>query len=64
VNFAVFYSQEPLQIAVKELAIKKVEIDVLNKIAAEVVLFSDENVFTNFPNSDIASVSVTLLKGK
>jgi hypothetical protein len=53
-----------LQIAVKELAIKKVEIDVLNKIAAEVVLFSDENVFTNFPNSDIASVSVTLLKGK
>ena len=63
-NFAVFYSQEPLQIAVKELAIKKVEIDVLNKIAAEVVLFSDENVFTNFPNSDIASVSVTLLKGK
>ena len=63
-NFAVFYSLEPLQIAVKELAIKKVEIDVLHKIAAEAGLFSDENVFTKFPNSDIASVSVTLLKGK
>ncbi|WP_264521126.1 class I SAM-dependent methyltransferase [Flavobacterium sp. N1994] len=41
-----------------------VEIDVLHKIAAEAGLFSDENVFTKFPNSDIATVSVNLLKGK
>jgi len=64
VNIAVFYSLEPLQIGVKELAIKKVGIDLLNKIAAEAELFSDENVFTNFPNSDVATLSVTLLKGK
>ena len=41
-----------------------VEIDVLNKIAAEAGLFSDTNVFTKFPNSDLATVSVNLLKGK
>jgi hypothetical protein len=53
-----------MQIAVKELTIKTVEIDLLHMIATEAVLFSDENVFTKFPNSDIATVSVTLLKGK
>lgn len=41
-----------------------VEIDVLHKIAAEAGLFSDENVFTKFPNAATATVSVNLLKGK
>jgi SAM-dependent methyltransferase len=41
-----------------------VEIDVLHKIAAEAGLVSDANVFTKFPNSDLATVSVNLLKGK
>ncbi|MGV3696022.1 class I SAM-dependent methyltransferase [Flavobacterium sp.] len=41
-----------------------VEIDVLHKIAAEAGLFSDDKVFTKFPNSDTATVSVNLLKGK
>ncbi len=41
-----------------------VEIEVLHKIAAEVGLFSDDKVFTKFPNSDLATVSVNLLKGK
>ena len=41
-----------------------VEIDVLHKIAAEAGLFSDANVFTKFPNSDLATVSVNLLKGR
>jgi hypothetical protein len=41
-----------------------VEIEVLHKIAAEAGLFSDEKVFTKFPNSDLATVSVNLLKGK
>lgn len=41
-----------------------VEIDVLHKIAAETGLFSDEKVFAKFPNSDLATVSVNLLKGK
>lgn len=41
-----------------------VEINVLHKIAAEAGLFSDSNVFTKFPNSELATVSVNLLKGK
>lgn len=41
-----------------------VEIDVLHKIAAEAGLFSDDKVFTRFPNSDLATVSVNLFKGK
>jgi SAM-dependent methyltransferase len=41
-----------------------VEIDVLHKVAAEAGLFSDDKVFTKFPNSDIATVSINLLKGK
>ena len=40
-----------------------VEIEVLHKIAAEAGLFSDTNVFTKFPNSELATVSVNLLKG-
>ena len=41
-----------------------VEIDVLHKIASEAGLFSDEKVFAKFPNSELATVSVNLLKGK
>ncbi|WP_445454573.1 class I SAM-dependent methyltransferase [Flavobacterium sp. 25HG05S-40] len=41
-----------------------VEIEVLHKIAAEVGLFSDDRVFTKFPNADTATVSVNLFKGK
>lgn len=41
-----------------------VEIDVLHKIAAEAGLFSDAKVFTKFPNTDTATVSVNLLKGR
>ncbi|MDI9258122.1 class I SAM-dependent methyltransferase [Flavobacterium sedimenticola] len=41
-----------------------VEIEVLHKIAAEAGLYSDAKVFTKFPNSDLATVSVNLFKGK
>jgi hypothetical protein len=41
-----------------------VEIEVLHKIAEEAGLYSDEKVFTKFPNSELATVSVNLLKGK
>ena len=40
-----------------------VEIEVFHKICAEAGLLSDEKVFTKFPNSDLATVSVNLLKG-
>ncbi|MBT8272712.1 MAG: class I SAM-dependent methyltransferase [Bacteroidia bacterium] len=39
------------------------EIDVFNRIATEAGLPPDERYFTKFPNSDIATVSVNLLKG-
>jgi SAM-dependent methyltransferase len=41
-----------------------VEIEVLHKVAAEVGLYSDDKVFCKFPNSELATVSVNLLKGK
>lgn len=41
-----------------------VEIDVFNKIAAEAGLFPDVSVFRKFPDSEIATVSINLLKGK
>ena len=41
-----------------------VEIDVFNKIAAEAGLFPDENIFRRFPDSELATVSINLLKGK
>lgn len=41
-----------------------VEIDVFNAIAAEAGLFPDATVFRRFPDSDIATVSINLLKGK
>ena len=40
-----------------------VEIDVFNKIAAEAGLFPDSKVFRRFPDADIATVSINLLKG-
>jgi len=41
-----------------------VEIEVLHKVAAEAGLYSDDKVFCKFPNSELATVSVNLLKGK
>lgn len=41
-----------------------VEIDVFNKIASEAGLFPDPGVFRRFPDSDIATVSINLLKGE
>lgn len=41
-----------------------VEIEVLHKIAAEAGLYSSQDFFTKFPNSELATVSVNLLKGK
>ncbi|HMI06252.1 MAG TPA: hypothetical protein VK528_01800, partial [Flavobacterium sp.] len=41
-----------------------VEIDVFNKIASEAGLFPDPHVFRRFPDADIATVSINLLKGK
>lgn len=40
------------------------EVDVFNKVAKEAGLYQDERYFTKFPNSEIATVSVNLLKGK
>ena len=40
-----------------------VEIPVFNRIAAEAGLFPSEDHFTRFPNSDLATVSINLLKG-
>ena len=41
-----------------------VEIDVLHKVAAEAGLFPDPLYFKKFPNTDYATVSINLLKGK
>ncbi|MBS7787427.1 class I SAM-dependent methyltransferase [Flavobacterium sp. CYK-55] len=40
-----------------------VEIDVFNKVAAEAGLYPDYKVFKRFPDSDLATVSINLLKG-
>jgi hypothetical protein len=40
-----------------------VEIDVFHKICKEVGLYPNEKEFRKFPNSDIATVSINLLKG-
>ncbi len=40
-----------------------VEIDVLHKVCAEAGLFPDEQYFRKFPDGDIATVSINLLKG-
>jgi len=39
------------------------EIDVFNKIATEVGLLPDKNYFSKFPNNNLATVSINLLKG-
>lgn len=41
-----------------------VEIDVFHKICKEAGLYPDEKEFRKFPDSDIATVSINLLKGK
>ncbi|RUT72489.1 class I SAM-dependent methyltransferase [Flavobacterium cupreum] len=41
-----------------------VEIDVFNSVAAEAGLFSDKSIFKRFPEADIATVSINLLKGE
>lgn len=41
-----------------------VEIDVLHKIALEAGLQPDKKLFHKFPNTDYATVSINLLKGK
>lgn len=41
-----------------------VEIEILHKIAAEAGLFPDTNYFKRFPDSDLATVSINLLKGR
>lgn len=41
-----------------------VEIEVLRKIAAEAGLHSDDNYFKKYPDTDYATVSINLLKGK
>jgi hypothetical protein len=40
-----------------------IEIDVFNNIAAEAGLFPDPTIFRRFPDADIATVSINLLKG-
>ncbi|MNQ95657.1 hypothetical protein D3C85_1112230 [compost metagenome] len=40
-----------------------VEIDVFNNVAAEAGLFPDQAIFKRFPEADIATVSINLLKG-
>jgi hypothetical protein len=40
-----------------------VEIDVFNRVASEAGLFPDKAIFRRFPDSDIATVSINLLKG-
>ena len=39
------------------------EVDVFNKVASEAGLHPDSDYFTKFPNSELATVSVNLLKG-
>jgi hypothetical protein len=41
-----------------------VEVDVFNRIAAESGLYPVEAHFSKFPNSDLATVSINLLRGK
>ncbi|WP_452220420.1 class I SAM-dependent methyltransferase [Lacinutrix salivirga] len=40
------------------------EVDIFNTIATEAGLLPDPNYFTTFPNSELATVSINLLKGK
>jgi len=40
-----------------------IEVDIFNQIAAEAGLYPDEAHFSKFPNSELATVSINLLKG-
>jgi len=40
------------------------ELDVFKQIAAEAGLHADPEHFCKFPNSDLATVSINLLKGR
>ena len=40
-----------------------IEVGIFNQIAAEAGLFPDEKYFSKFPNSDLATVSINLLRG-
>ncbi len=40
-----------------------VEVDVFKKVAAQAGLFIDEKTFSKFPDSELATVSISLLKG-
>ncbi len=40
------------------------EIDIFNQIAAEAGLYPDEQYFSKFPHSELATVSINLLKGR
>lgn len=40
-----------------------IEVELFNKIAAEAGLYPDENHFSKFPNSELATVSINLLRG-
>jgi hypothetical protein len=40
------------------------EIDVFNRVAAEAGLFQEQSIFRKFPDSEIATVSINLLKGE
>ena len=41
-----------------------VEVDIFNAIAAEAGLYPDNQYFSKFPNSELATVSINLLKGR
>jgi hypothetical protein len=41
-----------------------VEVDVFHKIAGEAGLYPDKGAFRRFPDSDLATISINLLKGK
>ena len=41
-----------------------IEVDIFNQIASEAGLYANEDHFTKFPNSEIATVSINLLESK
>ncbi len=41
-----------------------VEVEVFNRIAAEAGLYPDQDLFRKFPDSDLATVTINLLKGR
>ena len=41
-----------------------VEVDIFNKVAAEAGLYPDDSHFSKFPDSELVTVSINLLKGR